>query len=211
MNDIEIVSPPWTLTGYGYLLLYKLPESVSTSFVTHGAYKGGLSSIIIANYIRSGVGPYEEIMFIPGVVQYQQTKGYSVTQIYVSTMDSVINGQRHWGLPKQFAHFSFEQRDQHTEQIQASDENGNQFANLTLSASGIQFPIRGFILPRIHQEYEGRTIITRLHAQGWGQWAKLTHAEFDNINLPDISSFRPLAAIKITSFTMIFPEPTIKS
>ncbi|KAI0339046.1 hypothetical protein BDW22DRAFT_1336759 [Trametopsis cervina] len=74
-----------------------------------GAFKGGLSAVMIVRYKSSPVGPYEEIAWSPGNFDIPPTgkKALRVTRIYVSTLASVYNGRKNWNVCKQLAYFKF--------------------------------------------------------------------------------------------------------
>src|SRR5262245_61022490 len=106
-NDRQIVPPPWRLTGSGYILLYRwfprdfvavqgqVPPALA------GSFKGGASAVMVVNYENSEVGPYRELLFIPGLFE----RGFSITRTYVSSQASVDSGRANWGIPKQLAEF----------------------------------------------------------------------------------------------------------
>jgi acetoacetate decarboxylase len=72
---------------------------------------------MLVDYEQSPVGPYQELLFIPGRFQFGRRRYYMVTQIYVSTQVSVENGQENWGIPKQLAQFHFETVDERVKQF----------------------------------------------------------------------------------------------
>jgi hypothetical protein len=50
------------------------------------------------NWLFMSIGPYDEIMFIPGEFNNPvSTKHMRITTIYVSTEASIRNGRRNWG------------------------------------------------------------------------------------------------------------------
>ncbi|KAG6900480.1 hypothetical protein C0993_010199 [Termitomyces sp. T159_Od127] len=63
--------------------------------------------IMIVSYSDTPVGPYDELMYIPGRWKYKSvTAGYRITRIYVSSQESTENGRRNWNIPKHVADFS---------------------------------------------------------------------------------------------------------
>ncbi|KAE8550477.1 hypothetical protein EYB25_006704 [Talaromyces marneffei] len=74
-------------------------------------------ALLIIRYDDSDVGPYDEVMVIPGFFVNPHTgkRHARISNIYVSTDASVWNGRRNWNIPKHRARFVFEpvgQRDQ---------------------------------------------------------------------------------------------------
>ncbi|KIY53928.1 hypothetical protein FISHEDRAFT_68494 [Fistulina hepatica ATCC 64428] len=76
-------------------------------------------TIMLLRYLDTAVGPYDEIIFIPGKFRHpipagrekaKQTTETSqrITNIYVSTPQSVWNGRRNWNIMKHLARFEWE-------------------------------------------------------------------------------------------------------
>ncbi|KAI0070729.1 hypothetical protein K474DRAFT_1608129 [Panus rudis PR-1116 ss-1] len=74
-----------------------------------GKFKGGLALIMVVRYKASPVGPYDEVLWVPGKFQFPATgkSALRITRIYVSTKASTYNGRKNWNIPKQVAHFEF--------------------------------------------------------------------------------------------------------
>uniref|UniRef100_A0A0G4I153 Uncharacterized protein n=1 Tax=Chromera velia CCMP2878 TaxID=1169474 RepID=A0A0G4I153_9ALVE len=74
----------------------------------------GLGSVMIIRYADSPVGPYDEILFIPGAFVSPAKAPYNIwsdrriPRIFVSTEESLRNGRRNWGIRKELADFQFE-------------------------------------------------------------------------------------------------------
>ena len=113
MNGIKEYPAPWMLHGKGYIFLYRfkkdfversgnIPEYLKDSFI------GGFGSVMLVDYESSEAGPYGELLFIPGKFRFNGRKLDTISKIYVSTMESVVNGRANWGIPKEKADFSFE-------------------------------------------------------------------------------------------------------
>ncbi|KAI0071729.1 hypothetical protein K474DRAFT_1712201 [Panus rudis PR-1116 ss-1] len=74
-----------------------------------GKFEGGLAVVMIVRYKVSPVGPYDEILWLPGKFKYPPTgqSALRITRIYVSSKASTYNGRKNWNIPKQVAHFEF--------------------------------------------------------------------------------------------------------
>ncbi|KAI5479190.1 acetoacetate decarboxylase beta barrel domain containing protein [Pseudohyphozyma bogoriensis] len=129
----KVAPAPWTLTGVGYSFLLlstpfspsplPLPEASyaplekgSSGDLTEGggSFHGGVGVVMLIRYESSDVGPYDELIYMPGVFKVpsvaELTKDEfhkSITRIYVSTKESAENGRRNWGIPKHLASFDF--------------------------------------------------------------------------------------------------------
>lgn len=122
-EPIIAAAPPWTLKGtvYSFMVhssskdakslasdksfLYS-PLEMNSSFA-HGKFLGGLGSVQIIRYTKSPVGPYDELLLVPGTFGYEVTKSgkngsakieekknLRVTQIYVSQKHTCWNGRK---------------------------------------------------------------------------------------------------------------------
>ncbi|KAE8403254.1 hypothetical protein BDV37DRAFT_294677 [Aspergillus pseudonomiae] len=82
-----------------------------------GKFEGGFCVCMIVRYLESPVGPYDELLWAPGVFQDPRhdkpVKRYRITRIYVSSLDSVYNGRKNWNIPKTLANFEFVPSDSH--------------------------------------------------------------------------------------------------
>lgn len=208
MTD-DSTAPPWNLTGNGYILLYRLSANFAAKHTRCGKYQGGFGAVMLVDYTNSNVGPYRELLFIPGVVQYPNARGYSISRIYVSTQISVDKGIENWAIPKQLADFEHQVQQGNDHFVIKAENRDDTILNIQLSAKGLQFPVRGFLLPRIFQTKNEKTYITRLKASGTGQFAQVHSLEVNSEHFPNVSAFKPLIAIKITNFHMQFPVPHI--
>ncbi|KAH9818014.1 hypothetical protein DFH28DRAFT_1123950 [Melampsora americana] len=78
---------------------------------TPGVFRGGTGTVQIIRYHSSPVGPYDELMIVPGNFNVPDELGggcmSQITRIYVSSLQSVLNGRTHWNVPKNLAHFEF--------------------------------------------------------------------------------------------------------
>ena len=209
---------PWTLTGKGYILVYKFnrsfaEENTSIPDFLKERFSGGFGSVMIVDYQSSNVGPYCELLFIPGRFQFRNKKFYSISKIYVSTMESVVNGVLNWGIPKEYAKFQFEMVDRSVERIAVNSDRVD-IADFLLKSSRISFPINTRLLPfrfELIQYYEERYFYTTISGNGNASLAKLVGIHINPGLFPDISDFQPILAIKIDPFKLIFPVPVIES
>ncbi|KAH7338332.1 hypothetical protein B0J17DRAFT_662121 [Rhizoctonia solani] len=118
--------PPWTLQAEAWWILPAVPMPWQTKELPKGAldiqesnalqglqatYQGGLGTIQLIRYHSSPVGPYDELLYVPGQMNYKvgdsSVSGLSITRIYVSSFASVVNGRRNWNIPKRLARFEF--------------------------------------------------------------------------------------------------------
>lgn len=210
----EFLPAPWNLTGRGYVFVYNFSEEfVRTQgmILAHlqPHFKGGLGTIMLVDYSSSNCGPYYELLFIPGKFQYHGKKLHSISRIFVSSISSVINGQRNWGIPKDQAEFQVEQEKDGSE-VWRVRFKGIEIFRARVGSGVIPFPLHTALAPStLMQSWEKHVYFTKLSAQGWGRRAKLLDVQGDGQYFPDLCNLKPLVGIKIESFWMIFHEPTI--
>ncbi|GAA6059268.1 hypothetical protein JCM10212_006661 [Sporobolomyces blumeae] len=123
---LPLVPTPWDVRGEGWIYPLYTPFSPDpipldpaayspfergTSFDLSQRYHGGVGMVMIVRYQHGPAGPYDELLYIPGLFSHEDAPTeyfLSNTRIYVSTDVSVANGRKEWGIPKHRANFSFE-------------------------------------------------------------------------------------------------------
>ena len=121
--------PPWRCDAEAYWIPFKadknLPdfayaplEAASPTFSNPedvGEFAGGLGMIQLLRYSSTPVGPYDEMVIIPGYFKPPNSKKnpslkkdhIRITRIYVNQKETTYNGRRNWNIPKHLAKFSF--------------------------------------------------------------------------------------------------------
>ncbi len=212
------VPPPWTLTGRGLVFITHFPESFVRA---HGflqpyqqtAYQGWIGTVILADYQTSTVGPYQELLFIPGLFRFGQTTAFSISKIYVSTQESVTSGRANWGIPKERADFRFESDSSGQQHISVS-KSGKPVFSVRTKAWGPRVPITTRLLPgfRVVQESwppteAGHLLLTAPVASGLARLTSLTDLTVDAAQFPDLRPIKPLLTLTIDDLKMTFPIP----
>lgn len=218
--DAVIDAPaPWTLRGRGYILAIRMPQAVlddcpHTPVALRASRRGALSLAMLVDYAESPAGPYQELLFIPGTFDFQGQRHPSISRIFVSTMASVVNGRRNWGIPKDCCDFRVDWQPGGIDTAELTGEDGRRIARLVLAARGPRLPMPGHWLPAglrtLSQLWEGRQFTLAPSARGRMRWARVLDWEFDAAQFPDLARGRCVAAIQIPDFEMIFPEPTVR-
>ncbi|MEB2783691.1 hypothetical protein [Algoriphagus persicinus] len=199
---------PWKLEGEGIILIYKFSKNwVETqgNLPDHlkGKFKGGLGYLMLLNYHASPVGPYRELLFIPG--KFAPTHKQTITKIYTSSEVSTQNGHSNWGIPKETLPISWE-KSVGKEFIQVIDKDQIAFS-CEIKSGGIPFPISTSLLPiHLHQLWDGVDFFTKPSGSGWGKIATIKNLHLAPAYFPDISSQKPLFTIKINPIHINFPE-----
>ena len=206
---------PWALTGRGYISLLRFPEGhpAQDAFVPPQLAgqrgRGRQALLMFVDYQQSAVGPYHELLFIPGGFPFADGRRHlSISRIFVSSMDSVVNGRRNWGIPKELAQFDVRYRDGGLDRVRLS-QGGTVFAELDYSRFPLSLPFTTALVPRVWrtlgQQYEGQTFIYTPSAQGWVRPGRLRAARIDPAVFPDVGAARDLFTVEVPRFAMRFP------
>ncbi|KAG7087665.1 hypothetical protein E1B28_013613 [Marasmius oreades] len=123
--DVPVAPAPWLLdVAEGYVFV--LPTILSSAFLppgtadplekdaetSTGAMVPDIGALMLVRYSSSPVGPYDELIYIPGRWAYSSGRsGLRITRIYVSSNASVYNGRRNWNIPKHLATFDWKNED----------------------------------------------------------------------------------------------------
>ncbi|HOS96166.1 MAG TPA: hypothetical protein PLU54_00795, partial [Deltaproteobacteria bacterium] len=89
MDEGSVISAPapWVLTGQGCIALVRLSRDFveEQGFVPDalkGRFAGGVGMVMYVDYRSSDVGPYREILFIPGMFDVGGRKYFSISRIF---------------------------------------------------------------------------------------------------------------------------------
>ncbi len=200
---------PWELYGEGIILIYKF----STEWVeSHGQlpvnlkgkFKGGLGYVMLVNYEKSPVGPYHELLIIPG--KFRKSRKQAITKIYVDSEASTQNGRANWGIPKETLPFVWEKNGEE-DLIRIKDGDKTVFS-CDVKTWGIPFPTSTSFLPiNLEQTLNKTHFLTKPTGNGLAKLAKIKNLIVDPDYFPDISKLKPLLALKIKPFRLTFPVP----
>ena len=214
MKESIVAPPPWRLTGTGYVLLYRFGPNIleGVSDVPpglRGRCLGGIGAVMLVDYATSNVGPYQELLIVPGRFSIGAKSVYAIPNIYVSSADSVINGQRNWGIPKTLATFSITRLSKFEERIQAAAGN-KPILDIVLRAGRLNLPFSVQLLPRrfrtISQPWQGEWLSTTLQASGSITRATLDTVWVDPRQFPNFENCSLLAAVKANKFQLNLPD-----
>ena len=222
-SGVEAEAPaapaPWELAASGYILVLRLPKlSLETQSFTPEVLRpfriGRYGYAMFVDYASSPVGPYHELLFIPGAFRGVGLDHWSITKIYVSSLASVLNGRRNWGMPKELARFEVEYGEDRCDRIRmlVSDEPA---VELTLRHCSLGVPLRSGLVPArlrtLTHVADGRRFTVTPRARGRIRAARLVAARIDGRFFPPFDPSQVLAAVKISDFRVTFPKAVIDS
>lgn len=209
-RNLPVAPAPWNLKGIGIILIYKFSKAWVENHgllpeYLQGKFKGGLGYLMLVNYTESPVGPYKELLLIPG--KFSPSGKQSISKIYVSSEASTFNGRANWGIPKDTLPFSWETKDG-VEKIQLHSEDKVVF-DCEIRSGGIPFPVSTALLPiDLYQRWEGQDFYTKPAGKGWGKLAKVKIMHSDPAFFPAMDQVKPLLAVKVDPFYINFPTPS---
>ncbi|MGM0563749.1 MAG: acetoacetate decarboxylase family protein [Pseudomonadota bacterium] len=215
--------PPWQLHGNGYIQLFKadpqwlmdhgfIPESMKEHYIP------GTGVVMWVDYADSAVGPYRELLFIPGRFRFDHNgfrgSRYMITKIYVSSQASVDGGRANWGIPKELADFSITDEDTRRQRIQVSQDD-QLIAESLFERGRICAPVTTALVPAalgsVAQWRNDDLVLTAPAASGRMQRARVVESHFAPKHFPDINNARVKSGLCTASrqFKMTFPVPRV--
>ena len=203
---------PWQLTGEGIILAYYFKKGwvekcgFLPAWLT-GHARNGLGYVMLVNYKQAPVGPYRELLFMPG--SFAHTGRRSITKIYVDSENSTENGRYNWGIPKETVSIRWHSSGK-IDRITIGFADNN-FFEATITSGGIPFPVHTAFLPiRLHQQLNEQIYLTGPAGKGWARFARIQSMCIDPNFFPDVGGLSPLAAIKVSPFYMHFPQANVR-
>jgi hypothetical protein len=201
--------------GNGYIMFYRfdeefvrlgtfLPETLKNNFC------GGLGAVLYMHYSKSEIGPYEELLFIPGKFCYRGQKNHFISKAYVSTDEAVKFRQDNWSIPTEKATFSNEFLANRFENV-TTYVNGEDVASFELRTGRIRFRVGtsrffSFSLMQLHGDEP-----VKLNYSGaiTAKFAGLESIKVRPAFFPDVAGFTPLTIFKLKNFTFRLSKATV--
>lgn len=207
--------PPWKLNGNGYIFIYHFPKSFVEKFGFLADYQRDsfdgdfVGTVMLVDYETSAVGPYHELLFVPGRMKFDKKMFFSISKIYVSSQDSVENGIANWGIPKELADFKITKPTEKETIVEVIIE-GKTFFKVHLCNGSFSFPITTKFFPlKLAQKLNNDLLITNSPAKGKASFAKMLDIEVNSKFFPPISQLKPFTILAVKNFEMIFPKPVV--
>jgi hypothetical protein len=205
--------PPWNLTGEGIIIPFYANKKyfLDSNYLSEEdkkIYNGGLGAIMLVNYETSNVGPYFELLLIPGDFEFQKKTYKRITKIFVSNEVSVKEGIKNWAIPKEFANFTWEKNSNETKIEIKTNEI---FFKLSYESLFFSFPVTTSIYPvELLQPNENQFLITKFTGKGSGKFAKINSIYTNEKNFPNIKNGSKIHfGLSVSQFQIQFPVPKI--
>lgn len=216
---VPLAPAPWKLKGSGYVVAVRLPEQARDEelFIADslkGKRRGRLAVLMFVDYSESDVGPYHELLFIPGSFRFNRSVNRSISRIFVSTWESVVNGNINWGIPKERCDFSVSYGPEE-DRIALTAEDGTTFAELTLRPRKMfRLPTTTALVPQslrtLGQHRNGQQYLYAPRSKGHIKPARLVSARFNPAYFPDLTQGKVISCWRVTDFQMVFPVATVE-
>ena len=219
-SEIKKAPAPWTLSGQSaYLFLHGtrsiLPQFNENIDPEKTPFQGGKGGVLLVRYTDSPVGPYDELILFPGCFQFGDGTYYRISQIYVSSIESVVNGRRNWAVPKKLAIFQWSDNDT---RVKIFLPNADQpFCTIRIRPRLYCFPASSALVPAsfrtlVQPSLDDNDLPQRYFkitptCSGWFRpWVQLVEFHTDGKEIPSEKDL-PLYTFGIgyEAFTLVFP------
>jgi hypothetical protein len=176
-----------------------------------------VSFFACVDYQASNCGPYRELLFVPGVLRaFDGRRHWSVSRIFVSTVQSLVNGRRNWGLPKELAQFDIVYGDRNGFEDRIVVKRAERtLADLRLRTSRLRVPATTTVVPRaartVVQWDDSTEYVFTPSARGWLSPARVLSWTADAEVFPGLADATVLAAAKIVALELTVPPPQMQA
>ena len=214
-TDILNFGAQHTTTGRAYISAYNFPKN----FISHdafiggklkGKYCGGFGALIYADYATSEIGPYKELIFIPGKFDVDGECRYAATKIYVSTPAAINTAGDGYFGPKEVATFKEEQLSDTLMHLSVHKGRNRVISVEIATWSGIHFPLSTNVVsfPMLQMLRGEERLLWQYEGECTATMARIESVLVRPALFPDVAAFSPLASFYFESFSLNFkPQP----
>jgi hypothetical protein len=155
------------------------------------------------DYLESPVGPYSELLLIPGKTRLGGSKLGTISKIYVNSADSVDNGRNNWGIPKELADFNWTTEGRkHTIEVGGPEP----WFEIILEHGSLPIPIDTRLIPiNLYQELGITNFRVSPSGKGTGHFTLIKGIKVNPQFFPGIDDLEPLVTFYVDPFQMTFP------
>ena len=208
-----IALAPWKLSGCGFVIMLRrsaLEYEDGRPLEGHGR----VTYLLCMHYETSGVGPYREVLLIPGRSELLRPT-YTISRILVDSGDSLESGRANWGIPKYLGELDWRQEGRHMElttQVGDSEDVEAGFhghAAVRTVGPSVPFNTRPIPIAFLHT-LDDKTFRIYPSASGWSSLAKVESLDMDGFGgVRTFPKEAVISAFAVSRFSMRFPTARI--
>lgn len=207
---------PWNLSGEGYIMLFHFSREFveKNGFLfdaLKGKFMGGFGLVILADYKKSDIGPYRELLFIPGQFKMGVKDYYSITKVFTSTEESLESGKANWGIQKELAHFEIENLEDSTQKFSLTKDS-EEIASFVFKSYNPKFPLSTRFIPNtgFAQIFENKLFVNKIMGTGKAKFASLKDFSVNPSFFVDTKGIKLWATVRVDEFNMQFCEGMVE-
>ncbi|HEX4878792.1 MAG TPA: acetoacetate decarboxylase family protein [Limnobacter sp.] len=217
--DTPACPAPWQLHGNGLIVLLKnsteralADPAIDKAMVPH--LRSHYAVLMLVNYEQSNVGPYQELLYIPGSALIDGRRHLTISNIWVSSQASVDNGRRNWGIPKQLANFNWQTQPDGGQRVRV-EHAGQTLIDLRYHGKGWACPVHTAFVPgfmrTLVQSLDGQRYVYTPSAKGRCKLASIQQLSTPSSLFPNIQASHVIAAFEANHFQMTFPVAQVQA
>jgi hypothetical protein len=204
---------PWTLTGRGFILMYRFPEAfVRESCFVPEEWKilkwSGQAYVMLIDYLDSPVGPFHELLLMPGKADLGGSSRRTMSKVYCDSVAAMMDGRNNWGFPKELTDFKWNTsgRRQH---IQVG--SFSPWLDIRLETGSIPFPVSTAMLSmNLYQELDHQVFKLSPGGKGTGRFCLVKEVKADPFFFPELNHYEPSVALYIDPFKITYPIADVR-
>ncbi|GEM_PF-1457380 len=207
-NDIHTLPPPWELRGNGFVVFYRFPKEFLNTYslvpnVLRSLFCGGIGAMMLFDYYQTPVGPYSEILFIPGQFAYENKKYHSITRRLATSRESAAAGYAQWGIPEEkgTVHFIYLDNRYTRIRLAVNDKktaDGAAHTEITFKTNGIPLFMPSWCMPNRLLHCDGKHLYrSRIKIKTRARLCRIKNNIVQHPSFPDTTTLRPLAVLHI--------------
>lgn len=215
------------IAGRGAIVLYRFDaEKVEKNCFVPKPYAGlalgGLGAVLALDYFESPIGPFRELVLIPGKFKLEAcAEGRAdesgsgecriATKVYVSDNNPKLLLVNTRGISQELAKIYTSPQSAEAWALNVADSDSESaiqqdFCSLEVEPIGPVFPLSSSIVPlNFLADHVSNRFRATVSSKAIARLASLSHAQSDPIRFLDFDSYSPLACIYLDSFTAELP------
>ncbi|MBQ4035474.1 MAG: hypothetical protein II623_08435 [Paludibacteraceae bacterium] len=205
-----------TCKGKAYISVYNFSndfvasEAFQTDFLK-GKYDGGFGAVIYIDFKESPVGPYQEVLFIPGKYEVGGESRYVATKCYVSTPEAINNNSDGYFGHKELGTFHWTTVGENTMHLSIHKGRTRLLTVEIGSWSGFSLPASSNIItfPFMQILSGDERLLWKYSAKSSMNLARLVSVQVRPAFFPDIAKYNPIVTLCFDNFELNFEPESV--